>query len=156
GLAMSLFAVPEALAGAASDVADIGSALRAAHGVAALPTTGLLAAAEDDVSAAIAALFGTYGREYQALGVRMTAFHDDFVRALSGAGTAYAAAETANARPLRDLLSVANAQSQAAFGRPLLGDGVDGTAAHPNGGAGGLLSGHGGDGYSQATAGLAG
>jgi hypothetical protein len=36
-------------------------------------------------SAAIAAVFGTYGQEYQALSAQATAFHDQFVAALTGA-----------------------------------------------------------------------
>ncbi|WP_353698794.1 PGRS repeat-containing protein, partial [Mycobacterium tuberculosis] len=37
-----------------------------------------------------------------------------------------------------------------------IGNGADGTAANPNGGAGGLLYGNGGNGFSQTTAGLTG
>ncbi|CMI72217.1 PE-PGRS family protein [Mycobacterium tuberculosis] len=49
---------PEALMSVASEVAGIGSALNAANAAAAAPTTGVLAAAADEVSAAMAALFG--------------------------------------------------------------------------------------------------
>src|SRR5258707_7428233 len=45
-------AVPELLSAAATDVAGIGSALNSANAAAALPTTQLLAAAADEVSAA--------------------------------------------------------------------------------------------------------
>ncbi|ORB28941.1 PE domain-containing protein, partial [Mycobacterium persicum] len=44
-------AVPELVAATASDAAIIGSALRAANATAAASTTGLLAAAADEVSA---------------------------------------------------------------------------------------------------------
>ena len=57
---------PEMLAAAATDVGNIGSAISTASSTAAGPTTGLLPAAEDEVSAAIAKLFGAYGQEYQA------------------------------------------------------------------------------------------
>jgi len=43
------------------------SALGAANAAAAGPTTGLVAAAQDEVSAPTAALFGGYGQEYQAV-----------------------------------------------------------------------------------------
>ena len=43
------------------------SAINDANASAAGPTTGLVAAAEDEVSAAIAKLFGGYGQQYQAL-----------------------------------------------------------------------------------------
>ncbi|EUA91025.1 PE family protein [Mycobacterium ulcerans str. Harvey] len=42
--------------------------MEAAQAVA-VPTTALAAAGEDEVSAAIAALFGTFGQEYQGSGV---------------------------------------------------------------------------------------
>ena len=57
-----LIAAPDTLAGAAADVASIGSSLRAAHAAAAGSTTGLVAAAEDEVSRAIAGLFSAHGR----------------------------------------------------------------------------------------------
>jgi hypothetical protein len=44
-------------------LAGIGSAVSAANAAAALPTTGLAAAAEDEVSAAIAALFADNDRQ---------------------------------------------------------------------------------------------
>ena len=62
-----VIAAPEMLAAAAADVAGIGSSLSAAHAVAAAPTTAVIAAAEDEVSAAIAQLFSGHGRAYQAL-----------------------------------------------------------------------------------------
>ncbi|ORA87413.1 PE family protein, partial [Mycobacterium intermedium] len=51
-----LFAVPEFVAAAASDLANIGSTLNTASSAAALPTTQVLAAGADEVSAAVAAL----------------------------------------------------------------------------------------------------
>jgi triacylglycerol lipase len=63
-------------------------------------TTGVLAAAEDEVSAAIAAMFSAHGQGYQALSSQAAAFHERFVQALTGATGAYAAAEAAGAAPL--------------------------------------------------------
>lgn len=63
-----VIAVPEALTMAASDLANIGSTINAANAAAALPTTGVVAAAADEVSAAVAALFGSYAQSYQAFG----------------------------------------------------------------------------------------
>ncbi|WP_272890504.1 PE family protein, partial [Mycobacterium marinum] len=54
--------VPEWVAAAATDVAGIGSVVGAANA-----TTSVTAAAGDEVSVAIAALFGGFGREYQAV-----------------------------------------------------------------------------------------
>ena len=74
---------PDILSGAAADLDGIGAALRAAHLTAAPSTTLVVAAAGDEVSAAISALFGNYGQEYQALSARMAAFHEQFVQTLS-------------------------------------------------------------------------
>src|SRR6516225_11342294 len=52
-----VIAAPELMTSAATNLANIGSALTAAKAAAAAPTTGVLAAAEDEVSAAIAAVF---------------------------------------------------------------------------------------------------
>ncbi len=82
---MGLWFSPDSLAVAASDVASIGNSLRTVHGLATLPTTAVAAAGLDEVSAAIAALFGSYGKEYQALSAQAAVFHDQFVQALTGA-----------------------------------------------------------------------
>jgi hypothetical protein len=87
---------PEMLAAAATDVGNIGSAITTASSTAAGPTTGLLPAAEDEVSAAIAKLFGAYGQEYQAVVSQASAFHNEFTQALASAGNAYLEAEAAN------------------------------------------------------------
>ncbi len=57
-----VFATPGVLATATTDLASIGSALSAANLTAAGPTTALPAAAADEVSAAVAALFGDVGQ----------------------------------------------------------------------------------------------
>jgi hypothetical protein len=88
-------AAPELMTSAATDLATIGSDLSAAH-AAATPTTGILAAAEDEVSAAIAAVFSAHGKGFQALGAHAAAFHNQFVEALNSAGSAYAAGEASN------------------------------------------------------------
>ncbi|WP_046322490.1 PGRS repeat-containing protein, partial [Mycobacterium sp. UM_Kg1] len=51
------------------------------------------------------------------------------------------------------LLSVVNQPSLLLTGRPLIGDGVDGTADAPNGGHGGWLFGDGGDGWDNTESG---
>ncbi len=105
--------VPELLESAAADVKSIGAELNAAHAAAAAPTTGLVAAGADEVSAAVAALFSEHGQAFQALSAQASTFHTQFVQALSGAQGAYAAAEAANASPLQAV--VADAQSLAVF-----------------------------------------
>ncbi|WP_191495992.1 PE family protein, partial [Mycobacterium simulans] len=121
---------PELLTAVASDVAGIGSSLHAANAAAAVPTTALMAAAGDEVSAAIASLFSSHAQQYQALSAQATAFHAQFVQSLTGAGSAYVAAEAANVSPLQALeqavLGAINAPTQLLLGRPLIGDGTNG------------------------------
>ena len=53
-----VIAAPELVTTAATDLANVGSSLSDANAAAATQTTGVLAAAEDEVSAAIAAVVG--------------------------------------------------------------------------------------------------
>ena len=59
----SLTAQPQLLTSAAADTAQISSAISAAKSAAAGRTTGLVAAAEDEVSALTTTLFNTYAQE---------------------------------------------------------------------------------------------
>ncbi|MCV7123122.1 PE family protein, partial [Mycobacterium lacus] len=145
---------PSQLMAASADLAGIGSAIGAANAAALTPTAALAAAGGDEVSAAIAALFSTHALDYQKLSAQAALFHEQFVQALTAAAGSYASAEATNVE--QQVLGAINAPTQALFGRPLIGNGADGTAANPNGGAGGLLYGNGGNGFSQTTAGLAG
>jgi len=85
------------------------------------PTTEVLAAAADEVSAAVASLFGAHAEAYQALSAQAAAFHDHFVQLMSAGSGQYAAAEAANASPLQtavqQLLGVINAPTQSLLGR---------------------------------------
>ena len=90
-----LLTEPEMLAAAATDMESIGSALDTAATDVAGPTTGLAPAAEDEVSAAVARLFGAYAQEYQAVIAKAEAFHSEFTLALAAAANAYTHAETA-------------------------------------------------------------
>ncbi|MGV7654278.1 PE family protein, partial [Mycobacterium kansasii] len=74
--------IPEQLSYAATDLASIGSSISAAGNTAAGPTTALLAAGADDVSAAVAALFGSYGQTYQTVSAQMASLHQQFVQGL--------------------------------------------------------------------------
>ena len=107
---------PELMATAAADVADIRSAIGAANAAAAGRTTGLLAAAGDEVSAACATLFNTYGAQYQAVLRQASAFHGQFAQALAAAGTSYAEAESANATGLAGALGRITSPIQSLLG----------------------------------------
>jgi hypothetical protein len=107
-----VIAAQELMTSAATELASIGSNVSAAHMAAAPPTTGIVVAAEDEVSAGVAHLFSRYAQDFQALSAQAAAFHAQFVRGLNAAGGAYAAAEAANASSLQAGLAIAPATSQ--------------------------------------------
>ncbi len=94
----SVIAVPELVRGAAQDLARVGSSLSEAAASVSGPTTGIAAAAQDEVSAAIASLFGEFGQEFHGLGAQAQAFHTQFVSALHASAGAYVGAEVANSQ----------------------------------------------------------
>jgi hypothetical protein len=108
--------VPDIVTAAAGNLAEIGSAMSAANAAAATPTTGLLAMANDEVSAAVTAVFSSHAQAYQNLGAQAAAFHDQFVSALNGGAGAYVATEVANAQ--QNLLNAVNAPAAALLGQP--------------------------------------
>ncbi|MCV7074471.1 PE family protein, partial [Mycobacterium szulgai] len=147
-----LYTIPDQLTVVAADLAGIGSSIRTATTAAGTPTTAVLAAGADEVSNAVAALFGRHGQAYQALSAEASAFHDRFVQTLhAGAGT-YLQAEAASAAT--NLLDAINAPTLQLFGRPLIGNGANAPAGSGgNGHDGGLLWGDGGAGGSGSMPG---
>ena len=93
----NLLVAPEIVTTTVADIENIGSTISAASAAAAAPTTGLLAAAADEVSAAIANLFGTHGQEFQALVGQVEAFQTSFQQTLAAAANAYVQTEAASA-----------------------------------------------------------
>jgi hypothetical protein len=128
-------AVPEALAAAANDIANIGSTLTSANSAAAAPTAGVLAAGADEVSAAVASMFSGYANTFQGLSAQASSFHEQFVQALATARNSYAVAEAANANPLQTVqqepLGLINTPTQTLLGRPLIGNGANGAPGVP-------------------------
>jgi hypothetical protein len=122
--------VPGVVRDAAGQLENIGSALSAAHAAASVPTTSVVAAAGDEVSAAVASLFSSYARQFQALNARAAAFHNQFTNLLNAGADSYLGAE------------IVNAQAAATGGvgaQSLLGGGV--LSALNGGGILGLLTG---------------
>lgn len=124
-----VMAAPEMVASAASELASIGSAVSAANAAAATATTRVLAAAADEVSESIAALFGSYAQEYQALSVHTVAFDDQFAQVLNAGARAYADVEAGNRSMLQSLPTAPH------------GAGVPGQAASSIGGPTALIMG---------------
>lgn len=90
-------AQPEALAAAAASLQGIGSAVSAQNAAAAAPTTGVIPAAADEVSALTAAQFAAHGQMFQAVSAQAQAIHEMFVNTLRTSAGSYAVTEAANA-----------------------------------------------------------
>ncbi|OBK13715.1 PE domain-containing protein [Mycobacterium asiaticum] len=180
---------PDLLETAAANAAQIGAAVLTGNLTAVTPTTALAAAGADEVSAAIAALFGRYANEYQAAAAQAATYHEQFVATLTASAASYASTEAVIVASIQGVAAtldsslasgfqtlvygpihtagdawisspfgqtlnpILNGPTEMLFGRALIGHGVAGTAANPNGGPGGLLFGDGGAGYNQ-TAGM--
>lgn len=88
---------PEMLAAAAGNFETIGSAIAANNSAASGPTTGVIPAGADEVSALTATQFATHAAMYQAISAQAAAIHQQFVAALAASAASYAATEAANA-----------------------------------------------------------
>jgi len=64
---------------------------------AAAPTTGVVPAAADEVSALTASQFAVHAQMYQAISAQAEAIHQQFVSTLGTSAASYAATEAANA-----------------------------------------------------------
>lgn len=148
-------AAPAYVQAAAADLANIGSTISAANAAVEAPTTGILAAGADSVSAQLATLFGLHGQMYQALSSQAALFHNQFVQLMNAGGAQYALAEATNASPLSGVESQAlgalNAPLAAATGRPLGGDGVGWATAGGVGKDGGWVCTNGGKGAAWGS-----
>ena len=112
-----LLVAPDILQTAAADVAQVGSAVTAGNLAAALPTTEVAAAGADEVSAAIAALFGAHAQQYQAVAARAATYHEQFVSTLNAAAASYVGAEATIATSMRGALGAVTAPGTGAAGQ---------------------------------------
>ena len=87
---------PEALTAAAGTLQGIGSAMSAQNAATSAPTTGVVPAAADEVSALTAAQFAAHAQMYQAVSAQAAAIHEMFVNTLGTSAGSYAATEAAN------------------------------------------------------------
>jgi hypothetical protein len=88
---------PEILHSAAGNLQTIGTSVSAGNSAAAAPTTGVVPAAADEVSALTAMQFATHAQMYQQVSAQATAIHEQFVAMLHQSAGSYATAEAANA-----------------------------------------------------------
>jgi PE family len=88
---------PDMLTSAAGQLQGVGTAIAAQNAAIAAPTTGVVPAAADEVSALTAAQFAAHAQTYQAVSAQAAAMHEMFVRLLSASAGSYATTEAANA-----------------------------------------------------------
>jgi hypothetical protein len=89
-------AIPTALTAASGDLAGVGSVMTAQNAAVAGPTTGVVPAAADVVSALIATQFAAHAQMYQTVGAMAAEVHDSLVSTLTVDAGSYAATEAAN------------------------------------------------------------
>ncbi|WP_163645863.1 PE family protein [Mycobacterium conspicuum] len=95
---MTLLSIaPDIMAGASRDLEGLSSELRSANAAAATQTTAVAAPAADEVSAAFAALLSSHAEGFHALSAKAAAFHDEFVKLLSGSSAQYMGTEATSA-----------------------------------------------------------
>ncbi|WP_156689103.1 PE family protein [Mycobacterium sp. Marseille-P9652] len=109
-------AAPELITSAATDLAGVGTTINSARAAAVTQTTGALAAAEDEVSAATAKLFGSYAQEFHTVLAQAAAFPEQFAASLASAGNAYLAAEAANTSAISGALGQLTLPVQSSLG----------------------------------------
>ena len=105
---------------------NLGSATAAESAAAAAPTTGMVPAAADEVSALQATIFAAYGNLYQSVNAQAAAIHELFVNTLGASAGSYAATESGNS------IATASPLSQGISG--LFSSAANAAAADPPGG----------------------
>lgn len=91
-----MFALPEELIATAADLRGVGDAVAVQSAAAAGPTTGVVPAAADEVSALTAAQFVRHAQLFQAISRRAAEEHTRFVNTLQRSAHSYAATDAAN------------------------------------------------------------
>lgn len=91
-----VIAQPEMLAAAAAQLQALNAAVGAGDSAAAAPTTGVVPAAADVVSALIAVQFASHARSYQAISAQAAALREQLAVTLGISAGSYAATEAAN------------------------------------------------------------
>ncbi|MCV7381527.1 hypothetical protein BST11_21315 [Mycobacterium alsense] len=125
---------PEEMQAAARNLAGIRSMLAQSSASVAAPTVSVVAAAQDQVSVQVAAFFGGFGQEYQAISAGAQAFHEQFANLVGAGAGAYLGTELANAQ--QNVLNAVNAPvqgllAQSAGAGAAVGAAASGMAAAP-------------------------
>jgi hypothetical protein len=89
--------VPEILSAAADNLQSVGARIQAQNAAALGPTTSLVPAASDEVSALTAMQFAAHAHAYQTVSAQAAAIHEMFVTMLAAGASSYATTEAVNA-----------------------------------------------------------
>ena len=134
-------AIPELVQGAAQDLAGLQTSLAEAAEAIAGPTTGVLPAAADEVSAAISTMFGNFGQQFQFISAQAQAFHAQFVSLMNSGIGAYIGTEFANAeQAVSGLINGGGATAGATAAAGSQGSLLGGLFGGGGGGLGGAVS----------------
>lgn len=95
-----IYVRPQQLVDAAGELESLGVGVEDATFAAAGPTTSMLSAGADQVSAAIAELFSSHGQWYQSVAAQAQEFHNAFAQAVAASGSSYYNAEVLCAEQL--------------------------------------------------------
>lgn len=110
----------DAASDAIAALQGLGPQVEGASAAAAAPTSGIAAAAQDEVSAAIARVFGDFGREFQSVSAQAQAFQQRFLGNLGAGFAQYANAEAANVQQALSALIPIGGLSAAPVSYPVL------------------------------------
>src|SRR5262245_16282180 len=119
-----MFVSPEVLTATSVDLAELSESIRAAYAAAAPSTMVIAGAGNDEVSTAIAKLFGTYAEDFHGIATQASLFHDQVVQTLRGGANQYTVAEASSTTSLQDLSGILS-PVETLTGRPLIGNGAD-------------------------------
>lgn len=89
--------IPETVSAAAQDLQSVGAAINTHNAATLGPTTGVMPAAADEVSALTAAQFVVHAQMYQTVSAQAAAIHQAFVTVLAASAGSYLCTEAANA-----------------------------------------------------------
>ena len=110
GLRIMLNIDPSEVESAAQDLLGIGNTLDDGNAAAALPTSSILPAGADEVSAAVTALFNGHAAAFQQLTQQASAFNEGFINTLTRGVQEYVQTE---------LSAMAALEQNIASGRPI-------------------------------------
>jgi hypothetical protein len=136
-------AITEEIDSAANQLGVIGAGISTQSAAVATPTSSVVPAGSDPVSALQSAIFSAYGSLYQQISAQAQAVHQQFVHMLSQSGASYSTAESTNAatasNPFSAIMSYLNSTTVQGVGYTGIGNFAAGSSDLLGLASGGLL-----------------